>query len=133
LQPDDPRPHDQPEPAVELSTDAPGAVVVMLRGEHDLNSRPAVAAALERACEDADVLVDLTGCAFIDSTIIGVLVAAFQAQAEGGRRLELTVPPDAHAIRRVTQIAGLATFMTVHETRIAGLASIRRVPRPDGD
>jgi anti-anti-sigma factor len=125
LPPDDPRQTDLPAPPVEVTTDAPGAVVVTLRGEHDLNSRPAVAAALARACERADVLVDLSECAFIDSTIIGVLVAAFQAQAESGRRLELTVPPDAHALRRVTEIAGLATFMTIHETRIAGLASIR--------
>jgi anti-anti-sigma factor len=129
MQPDDPRPHDPPPgepagPAVEVTTER-GAVVVTLRGEHDLDSRPAVAAALERAGERADVLVDLTECGFLDSTIIGVLVAAFQARTERGERLELVVPPDAPAIHRVVQIAGLPTFMAIHETRAAGLAGFR--------
>jgi anti-anti-sigma factor len=133
LQTHDPCPNDLPEPAVELSAESPGAVVVSLRGEHDLNSRAAVAAAVERACEGADVLVDLTHCAFIDSTVIGVLVATLQSQSERGRRLELVVPADAHAIRRVAEVAGLATFMPVHETRADGIASICRVPRRGGD
>jgi anti-anti-sigma factor len=123
LPPDDPRPNEQPAPAVEVSSAGAGAVVA-LRGEHDLNSRPAVAAALARASGHGDVLVDLCDCAFIDSTIIGVVVAAFQAQADAGRRLELVVPPAAQALRRVTEVAGLATFMTIHETRAAGLASL---------
>jgi anti-anti-sigma factor len=125
LPPDEPRPHDPSTPAVEVTTAAPGAVVVTLRGEHDLHSRSAVADALARAGERANVLVDLTECAFIDSTIIGVVVAALQAQAERGARLELAIPPDADALRRVAEIAGLATFMTIHDTRSAGLASIR--------
>jgi anti-sigma B factor antagonist len=132
LQPDDPRPSDPPahepiEPTVEVTTDAPGAVAVTLRGEHDLSSRPAVADAIARAGERANVLVDLSECSFIDSTIIGVLVAAFQAQSERGARLELAIPPEASALHRVAQIAGLPTFMVIHETRIAGLASIRQV------
>jgi anti-anti-sigma factor len=129
VKPDD-RQHDPPAsgplaPTVEVTTDAPGAVAVTLRGEHDLNSRPAVADALARACERANVLVDLSDCSFIDSTIIGVLVASFQAQSERGARLELVIPPSAQAIERVAKIAGLPTFMVIHETRIAGLASIR--------
>jgi anti-anti-sigma factor len=132
LQPDDPHPNDAPArgplaPAVQVTTDAPGAVVVTLRGEHDLGSRAAVADALARAGERANVLVDLSECSFIDSTIIGVLLAAFQAQSERGARLELTIPPEAQPIHRVAQIAGLPTFMVIHETRIAGLASIRQV------
>ena len=133
MQTHDPGANDLPEPAVELSAESPGVLVVSLRGEHDLNSRAAVAAAVERACEDADVLVDLTHCTFVDSTIIGVLVAALQAQAEQGRRLELVVPAHAHAIRRVTEVAGLATFMPVHETRSEGVSSLRRVLRSDAE
>jgi anti-sigma B factor antagonist len=128
----DERPHGRPASGpiastVEVTTDAPGAVAVTLRGEHDLNSRPVVAEALARACERANVLVDLSECSFIDSTIIGVLVAAFQAQSERGGRLELVIPPGTQAILRVAKIAGLPTFMVIHETRVAGLASIRQV------
>jgi anti-anti-sigma factor len=129
----DERPHDPPAgdplaPTVEVITEASGAVAVTLRGEHDLNSRPAVSEAIARACERADVLVDLSHCSFIDSTIIGVLVAAFRAQSERGGRLELAIPPGAREILRVAQIAGLQTFMVIHESRPAGLASIAQGP-----
>ena len=132
MNPDD-RPHDPPArgriaPPVEVTTEADGAVAVTLRGEHDLNSRPAVAEAIARACERAGVLVDLSECSFIDSTIIGVLVAAFRAQSERGGRLELAIPPGAREILRVAQIAGLQTFMVIHESRLAGLASIAGGP-----
>jgi anti-anti-sigma factor len=116
--------HDPPAAAVELTTEASGVVVVTLRGEHDLDSRAALSGALARAGERANVLVDLSHCTFVDSSVIGVLVAAHQAQVERGRRLELVIPADAGALLRVTQIAGLATFMVIHETRDAGLASV---------
>ena len=114
-----------PEPAaVELELHPPGAAVVTLRGEHDLATREACGDALARAGEDTDVLVDLSGCTFLDSTMIGLLVHASQVRSERGRRLELTIPPAAQAVHRVAAVAGLATFLRIHETRDAGLASI---------
>ena len=72
------------------------------------------------------MLVDLSECSFIDSTVIGALVRAFQAFGEQGRRLELTIPPGANAIQRVAKVAGLTTFLVIHETRSAGLESISK-------
>ena len=109
---------------VSLERPAAGVVIVTLGGEHDLNTRPQLGEALARAGDAIGVLVDLTDCAFIDSTVIGVLVVAFQTAAESGRRFELTIPEDARAIRRVATVAGLTTFMTIHGTRAAGLESI---------
>jgi anti-sigma B factor antagonist len=121
-----PPPPRGPEPgSVEVETCAPGAIVVTLRGEHDLNTRGAFSDALESAGGEADVLVDLSACSFIDSTMIGALVLAFQTRSERGHRIELTIPAAAHAIQRVAKVAGLTTFMTIHETREEGLASIR--------
>jgi anti-anti-sigma factor len=111
--------------SVEVEPHGPNVVVVTLRGEHDLNSKQVLREALASAGADANVLVDLSECSFIDSTIIGVLVQAFQAQAERGRRLELAIPPAAHAVQRVVTIAGLTTFLSMHETRSAGLASMQ--------
>jgi anti-anti-sigma factor len=110
---------------VEVEPHAPNVVVVTLRGEHDLTTKQLVSEALARAGTGADVLVDLSECSFIDSTIIGVLVLALQAQTELGRRLELAIAPDARAVQRVATIAGLATFLSIHDTRSAGLASIQ--------
>lgn len=110
---------------VEVEVHAAGVVIVTLRGEHDLNTKPDLSEALARAGDHADVLVDLSECSFIDSTVIGALVLAFQAQSERGRRLELTISPGANTIQRVAKIAGLTTFLSIHETRSAGLASIQ--------
>jgi anti-anti-sigma factor len=99
-------------------------MIVTLRGEHDLNTRPELGEALARAGEESSVLVDLSECEFIDSTVIGALVVAFQTVTERGRRFELAIPADAKAVQRVARVAGLATFLTIHGTREAGLASI---------
>lgn len=110
---------------VEVEVHATGVVTVTLSGEHDLNTKPHLSEALARAGANANVLVDLSECSFIDSTVIGVLVLAYQTQSERGRRLELTIPPSATTIQRVAKIAGLTTFLSIHETRSAGLASIQ--------
>ncbi len=109
---------------VALERRAPGVAIVTLRGEHDLTTRAAIDNALARAGNESHVLVDLSECTFIDSTVIGALVRAFQAFGEQGRRLELTIPPAASAIQRVAKVAGLTTFLVIHETREAGLESI---------
>lgn len=97
---------------------------MVLRGEHDLTTKAAIGDALADAGDECDVLVDLAECTFIDSTVIGVLVLAFQGFGERGRRLELAIPASATAIQRVAKVAGLTTFFAIHETRSAGLASI---------
>jgi anti-anti-sigma factor len=109
---------------VALERIAPAVAIVTLCGEHDLTTRAAIADALERAGDESNVLVDLSECSFIDSTVIGVLVLAFQSFSEQGRRLELAIPPGAAAIQRVAKVAGLTTFLSIHETRSAGLESI---------
>jgi anti-anti-sigma factor len=118
-------PVDGPVPGtVALERHAPGVAIVTLCGEHDLATRAEIGATLGRVGGEADVLVDLSECSFIDSSVIGALVAAFQAFVERGRRLELVVPSEAVTIQRVVKVAGLATFLAIHETREAGLASI---------
>jgi anti-anti-sigma factor len=109
---------------VELEHHAPHVAIVTLRGEHDLTTRAAINDALTRAGDGSHVLVDLSECSFIDSTVIGVLVLAFQAYGEQGRRLELAIPPSASAVQRVAKVTGLTTFFAIHETRSAGLESI---------
>jgi len=110
--------------AILVERHAPGVVLVTLRGEHDLNTRPQLGDALARAAGEASVLVDLSECDFIDSTVIGALVVTSQTVTERGRRFELVIPADAKAVQRVARVAGLATFLTIHETREAGLASV---------
>ena len=86
----------RPEPgAVELGAGAGGSAIVGLSGECDLTTRDALADALRRASDQPGtvVLVDLSECSFIDSTVIGAIALSHKALAEQGRRLELVIPP----------------------------------------
>ena len=113
-------------PAVGLEVHAPDIAIVMLTGEHDLNSKAELGDALGRASEQRFVLVDLSECTFVDSTVLALIVASCQRVWEHDGRLELVIPRDTATVHRVLKIAGLTTFLTIHETRDKALASFRR-------
>jgi anti-anti-sigma factor len=104
-------------PPVEVErapADAPGfAAVVWLRGEHDLDSSVEIRDAIDSI--DGDVLIDLSGCGFMDSSVIGTLLRTFQTRVRAGSRLELVVPPSNRVIARTIEIASLRELMTVHD------------------
>ena len=109
---------------VEAAYLIPGLVCMKLRGEHDLASKERLTEAFAAATTQIGVLVDLSECTFIDSTVIAVLLNAFTEIAERGGRLELVIPPEATAVARVAQIAGLAAILPVHQSSAAALASL---------
>ncbi len=103
-------------PALEVLAPAPPyAAILVVRGEHDLATRDAVAAALDPF--EGDVLVDLGECTFIDSSVIGVVLASARRLRDAGHRLELVVPTENEAISRVLEIVDIASLVTVHEHR----------------
>jgi anti-anti-sigma factor len=113
-------------PSVAVEVITPGVAVAALLGEHDLSTGADVETALARAGEQPMVLVDLTGCTFIDSTTIGLLISAYKAQSKRpGGRLELVVPALARNVHGVVRLAALDTVIRTHETRSAGLESLR--------
>jgi anti-anti-sigma factor len=112
-------------PTVEVESVSPDIAVATLRGEHDLSSKAELAGALACASEHRCLLVDLGGCTFLDSTVLALLVATCQRMWERDQRLELVIPEEASAIRRVITIAGLATFLKIHETRAAAIADMQ--------
>ena len=104
----------------------PGAVLLVVSGEVDLHTAPALRAALDQAVVDAGrgpgaVVVDLSGVGFIDSTGLGELVAAHKALAAAGGRLSLVV--DHERVRRLLRITGLEDAMAVHGDRASALAA----------
>jgi anti-anti-sigma factor len=109
-------------PTVQVEIVAPGIAIATLRGEHDLDSRAELAGELARASEHHHLLVDLGECAFIDSTVMSLLIVTCQRMWERDRRLELVIPAEAEVIQRVLKIAGLTTFLTIHQTREEALA-----------
>jgi anti-sigma B factor antagonist len=85
-----------------------GGWIISLFGEVDLYTAPQLERELERAAADGcrEVIVDLAGASFIDSTVLGVVLAAVRRlEAEGG---SLVLVTDDRRILRVFELAGVA-------------------------
>jgi anti-sigma B factor antagonist len=89
------------------------AALVSLAGEHDLATSDELVAALAPLA--GNVLVDLSTCEFIDSTVIGAVIAKSADLARDGHRLELVVPPANRIVTRVVDVVGLRALVTVYE------------------
>ena len=126
-----PEARDRPLVEIELVSDS--IAVATLHGEHDLSTARDVATGLDRACEKADVIVDLRRCAFLDLTVISRLLSAYRNQVERDGRLELVIPSDpSHVVLRVLRFARVHELLVVHETREAALAGMLE-PAVDGE
>jgi anti-anti-sigma factor len=100
---------------VEITSDDDGKRTIVLSGEIDLASAPAVWDALEPALEDAAcVVVDLSSVRFIDSTGLSVLVRAHRRLANNGGTLVVRSPSEMAS--RVLRITGLDTVFGLNDT-----------------
>lgn len=97
-----------------------GVTVVALKGDVDLRTSPGVRKQLlECMAARRDVLVDLGGVSYIDSSGIASLVEAFQAARKAGTRFALAgVSPSA---LRVLELARLDRVFTIHASVEDGL------------
>jgi anti-anti-sigma factor len=112
-------------PEVDLEILPAWGAVVALRGEHDLSTDAELGRAFARALQHARVLVDLSECEFIDSTIIKTLIAAHTQQLGSGGRLELVIPPEARQVERLAHLVRLDHFMPIHKSRETGIAHLQ--------
>jgi len=115
-----------PQPGtVEVAHPEPGLAVVTIRGEHDLSTIPVLRPAFEQATAHSNVLVDLSNCAFIDSTVIALLVRAANAVQARGEQLALVIPPEQPHVARIAAMTGLTEFFGIHSSRETALARLR--------
>lgn len=101
--------------------------VVELGGELDILVAPAVAGVLEglTSGQRPHVLVDLTGCTFLDCSGLAPLNRArARAKAAGGRLTLVTGNP---RVLRVLQLTRLARHFTVRRTVAQALVGMDRV------
>jgi anti-sigma B factor antagonist len=114
--------------SVELSTrPGDGHVVVVLRGEPDVAEAAKVAASLAVvATSGRDVIVDLEGLEFIDSSGLAALVRARQHARRAGCDLLLAAPQ--RQVLRMLAITRLIDVFAVHDCvdEAAGIAG--RIP-----
>ena len=96
-------------------------MVVSVAGEVDLSTSPPLREALEQAvAQGPNVVVDLSGVTFLDSTGLGDLVRARESALSLGGHLQLVLTQP--RIRRVLEITGLDAVFDIHETLAAATA-----------
>jgi anti-anti-sigma factor len=89
--------------------------VIKLRGEHDLSTAVEIKEALNSIC--GNVLVDLSECDFIDSTVISVLIRDYYARAREQHDLELLAPLENATIIRALEITGMRDSLVIHSSQ----------------
>jgi anti-anti-sigma factor len=103
--------------AIEVELRPPHApefvAIVALRGEHDIATAPDVQVVLTPL--KGDLLIDLTSCDFVDSSLISVLVGTHLNLQRDGHRLELLVGLDT-AVARTLEISGVSRVIAVRRS-----------------
>jgi anti-sigma B factor antagonist len=108
-----------------------GVLTFAVQGELDLNTAPELDEPLKEALEDAadaSVLIDLSGCEFIDSTGIALIVRAWQrvdreAGGEGRGRLAICCSND--QVERLLKITGVESSISMFGDRDSALADLQ--------
>ena len=108
-------------PQVELRELSAQTSIVALVGEHDLSTRLRLLEQLERVRMSPVVIVDLTRCTFIDSSIIEVLIVACQRSLS--QRVEVVMPASGSLAERALELLGASQFLTTHASLERALAS----------
>ncbi len=94
--------------------DRDGVAVVRASGEVDVSTTPALRAELASIPESAEkVVVDLSGVTFLDSTGLGVLIAAMKRlrDSDTGGQVQLVVTRP--HIQKVLEVTGLTAVFPI--------------------
>lgn len=95
--------------------------LVELTGDHDLSTAPAVDDALEELHRHGtDIVLDLTGTSFIDSSFVGTVAAH---AGRPGERLVLVAPAGSRA-RRLLDLVRLGSVIPIVDTRTEAVESL---------
>jgi anti-sigma B factor antagonist len=91
----------------------PGWYVITVGGECDMNAAPGLSVAVEAAFQHGveTMVVDLTEVTFIDSTAIGILLAARERLRRSGGTFEVVCSMP--AVVRVLEIVGVESVAGV--------------------
>jgi anti-sigma B factor antagonist len=101
------------------------AAVVTLGGDHDVSSLDSIEDAFRVAGAGRDLLVDLSGCTFIDSTIIKLLLRTMRVLEATGARFELVIDPTPSGhVARVAALMGIGEVISTHDNRRDGIRSL---------
>lgn len=107
-----------------------GVRVIAVQGELDLNTAPQLEESLDVALgsEGSTLVIDLSGCEFIDSTGIALIVRAWQQLnhvTNGEKRGRFALCCVSDQVRRLLDITGLESSIPTHSTREEALSELR--------
>jgi anti-anti-sigma factor len=92
----------------------PGGVVISLSGDHDLSTKRQLVESLARVRRERRVLIDLQQCTFVDSTIIGAILAACRAGSSREPHVSVVLPHDTSYVYRALSVIGLRDLVPAH-------------------
>ena len=102
---------------VSVDTRVPGVALVALAGEHELYGASKLQAQIDALIvEGVSIVIDLTETVFLDSSIVGVLLAAQKLAAES--HVDYTVvlgESTGQSVRRMFEITGLSDILPLVE------------------
>jgi anti-sigma B factor antagonist len=113
--------------AIVLDDAAGGVVVVVVEGEHDIYTAPALRDRLGEAIDrGGGIVVDLTGATFVDSSVLGALLDARRRALEAEQGFVVCVGPAVEpGVQRILDITGLVPVLPVISGRDEAIASAR--------
>jgi anti-sigma B factor antagonist len=106
-------------------------LVVVVRGEHDIYTAPALRDRLDEAIggEPAGIVVDLGSATFLDSSILGALLEARRQALERGIGYVVCIGPEPEpGVARILEITGLVPVFPVVRSLEEALTSARSAP-----
>ncbi len=110
-------------PSIDLRAEPGDVIVLSLIGDHDLATKPSLVAELAALAPDAAVVIDLTRCTFVDSTVIGAILNTRQPNRP---RVSLVLPPDTSYVVRALSVLGVRDLLPVHPTVEAALEALEQ-------
>jgi anti-sigma B factor antagonist len=104
---------------IEVEQTDTGVAVVVLAGEHDLYTAPAIAERISGVLQEgAPLVVDLTPATFIDSSVLRVLLEARRDADERGLGFAVALAEgEATTVRRMLDVTGLIEVFPVLPAR----------------
>ena len=101
-----------------------GLGLIKLTGEVDLYTAPRFKDDLVALIDDGavDVVIDLSGVTFIDSTALGVIISGVKRLHDRDGRLRIVAA--SRPVVRILDITGLDKVLTIFDTRDAALAGL---------
>lgn len=94
------------------------ATVIIFEGEYDLSHRDRIRVDLVPVREERNLVIDLAGVTYIDSTCIGELIALRNHRAKANLP-QITVVASHSSVLRLLRLLSLDTVFRLVETRAA--------------